>query len=138
MRRLINDTETLTVIYLLSFIQGLIGYRVSFKMKIVELVPGLLGLLFEFSPSIFVTVLVGCEIFPYHILLIFGSNQYFLPSSRKIRIELFQDCSIFSIQINSLKGYAVEDFQQKDMAIMSLSSFQPMVIYMTLPLLRQQ
>lgn len=132
-RQLIDVTEILTVIFLLTFIEGLIGCRVSFKIKIVQVVCGLLGPLFKFCPSICVTVPLG-----YQILYTVDRQikSIFFPFfDWKIRIELFQDCCIFSVWRNSWKVYAVEDFQQMDMAVMSLSSFQPMVIYMTVPLL---
>ena len=119
-RRVIDVTEILTVIYLLTFIKELIGCRVPFKIKIVQVVCGLLG------PNLSLLYTVDLQI----------KSIYFPFFNWKIRIELFQDCCIFSVWRNSWKGYAVEDFQQKDMAIMSLSSFQPMVIYMTPPLLR--
>lgn len=78
-RRVIDVTEILTVIYLLTFIKGLIGCRISFKVKIVQVVCGLLGPLFKFCPSICVTVPLGYQIFPYCILLIVWSNQYIFP-----------------------------------------------------------
>ena len=135
-RRVIDVTEILTVIYLLTFIKGLIGCRVSFKIKIVQVVCGLLGPLFE-DPHRSVTVPLGYQMFPYCILLIVRSNQYIFPFlTERFGLSSFKIVVFFSVWRNSWKGYAVEDFQQKDMAIMSLSSFQPMVIYMTPPLLR--
>lgn len=94
-RRVIDVTEILTVIYLLTFIKGLIGCRVSFKIKIVQVVCGLLGPLFEFCPSI-------CDSTPWlpNVSLLYTVDRqiksiYFSFFNWKIWIKLFQDCCIF-------------------------------------------